>query len=474
MADVFVPSANDTAVYTSDKFGLLKDGYGNTYRTVVKANVNGNYDAYSKGTGAFGGDELLYQYNVSTNKVDFNDGKFKDLPTAAYNAFFKSGNAAGFNDTVKKTWFGEAPPNSAERMATLDGYKSIAATVPIRQAQTNVPGGSLTIQTASGPVTTSVPTDSSNPQASFESSVAGGNALTKDENFLQAIADKDVRDKYGDYSYPKPFPEKQDRVKFTMFRYSPKDLKVENFKTGDVFGSRAQPKNNFGTVQLPITPQIQDTNTVSWGNDDMNAFAAMAASASYNIIKDPNAVGQTISAVAKLLQSEGGNASLKSAAGAYLAGEAAGGNKSFLTRVTGALINPNTELLFNAPTLRTFGFSFTMSAREPDEAKEIKKIIRFFKQGMSVKRASTGLFLKTPNIFDIKYILGDTNKDHPWINQIKTCALTSCSVNYTPAGNYATFYDGAMSAYEMTLSFTELDPVFEDDYVSDNDATIGY
>jgi hypothetical protein len=47
-------------------------------------------------------------------------------------------------------------------------------------------------------------------------------------------------------------------------------------------------------------------------------------------------------------------------------------------------------------------------------------------------------------------------------------------VNYTPAGNYATFYDGAMSAYEMTLSFTELDPVFEDDYVSDNDATIGY
>ena len=131
-------------------------------------------------------------------------------------------------------------------------------------------------------------------------------------------------------------------------------------------------------------------------------------------------------------------------------------------------------MLFNAPTLRTFGFSFTMSAREPDEAKEIKKIIRFFKQGMSVKRASTGLFLKTPNIFDIKYILGDTDKDHPWINQIKTCALTSCSVNYTPAGNYATFYDGAMSAYEMTLSFTELDPVFEDDYVSDNDATIGY
>ena len=371
-------------------------------------------------------------------------------------------------------------PNEKEYFSNPENIKAVKNQAIITANKAQAAEG-VTAQTAQnrsqqlinqGTTTTATGTDPQNPQASFESSVAGEKDL---KAAVQSIADKDVRDKYGDYSYPKPFPEKQDRVKFTMFRYSPKDLKVENIQTGDVFGSRAQPKNNFGTVQLPITPQIQDTNTVSWGNDDMNAFAALAASGSYNIItQGGDGAGQTISAVAKLLQSEGGNASLKSAAAAYLAGEAAGGNKNFFTRVTGALINPNMELLFNAPTLRTFGFSFTMSAREPDEAKEIKKIIRFFKQGMSVKRASTGLFLKTPNIFDIKYILGDTNKDHPWINQIKTCALTSCSVNYTPAGNYATFYDGAMSAYEMTLSFTELDPVFEDDYVSDNDATIGY
>ena len=372
--------------------------------------------------------------------------------------------------------------NSIQEIANarLSGYTASTTLLIKNEMQKNLTASFQEYNTANptaqiGASTATPPppgTDPENPQASFEASVAGEKGL---KAAGQSIGDKDVRGKYGDYSYPKPFPKKQDRVKFTMFRYSPKDLKVENIQTGDVFGSRAQPKENFGTVQLPITPQIQDTNTVSWGNDDINAFAALAASGSYNIItQGGDGVGQTISAVAKLLQSQGGNASLKSAAAAYLAGEAAGGNKNFFTRVTGALINPNTELLFNAPTLRTFGFSFTMSAREPDEAKEIKKIIRFFKQGMSVKRASTGLFLKTPNIFDIKYILGDTDKDHPWINQIKTCALTSCSVNYTPAGNYATFYDGAMSAYEMTLSFTELDPVFEDDYASDNDATIGY
>jgi hypothetical protein len=416
----------------------------NNYYPIVNAET-GVSQLYSQG-GILQGDTSVGTYNPQTKKFTFSDTATSQEKTALSDPKVLDAVKNASIQTATKGIIEEGKtPQEAQQQAQNLIKSNIAPSPP--------PG-----------------TDPQNPQASFEASVAG-------EKDLKAvgIADKDVRDKYGDYSYPKPFPEKQDRVKFTMFRYSPKDLKVENFKTGDVFGSRAQPKNNFGTVQLPITPQIQDTNTVSWGNDDMNAFAALAASGSYNIItQGGDGAGQTISAVAKLLQSEGGNASLKSAAAAYLAGEAAGGNKNFFTRVTGALINPNTELLFNAPTLRTFGFSFTMSAREPDEAKEIKKIIRFFKQGMSVKRASTGLFLKTPNIFDIKYILGDTNKDHPWINQIKTCALTSCSVNYTPAGNYATFYDGAMSAYEMTLSFTELDPVFEDDYASDNDATIGY
>ena len=416
----------------------------NNYYPIVNAET-GVSQLYSQG-GILQGDTSVGTYNPQTKKFTFSDTATSQEKTALSDPKVLDAVKNASIQTATKGIIEEGKtPQEAQQQAQNLIKSNIAPSPP--------PG-----------------TDPQNPQASFEASVAG-------EKDLKAvgIADKDVRDKYGDYSYPKPFPEKQDRVKFTMFRYSPKDLKVENIQTGDVFGSRAQPKNNFGTVQLPITPQIQDTNTVSWGNDDMNAFAALAASGSYNIItQGGDGAGQTISAVAKLLQSEGGNASLKSAAAAYLAGEAAGGNKNFFTRVTGALINPNTELLFNAPTLRTFGFSFTMSAREPDEAAEIKKIIRFFKQGMSVKRASTGLFLKTPNIFDIKYILGDTDKDHPWINQIKTCALTSCSVNYTPAGNYATFYDGAMSAYEMTLSFTALDPVFEDDYVSDNDATIGY
>jgi len=299
----------------------------------------------------------------------------------------------------------------------------------------------------------------------------------------QSISSAEIRTDYYNagqpLKYPIDFPENQDRIKFTMYRYAPKKIGIgQNFGTfsGSNISTKDNQKEIFGSVFLPISPTISDQNTVNWGGDEMTALQALAAAASYGAIKN-GVMGaeQSLRDVAKGLQ----NASpeLKAAAAAFFAGEAAGGNKTFFSRVTGAVLNPNLELLFNGPQLRTFSFSFTLSAREEKESKEIRKIIRFFKQGMAVQRAKTNLFLKAPNIFDISYQLRETNEDHPWMNKIKTCALTNCNVNYTPAGNYATFYDGAMTAYELTLSFSEIDPIFEDDYTKldeNKDTMIGY
>ena len=49
-----------------------------------------------------------------------------------------------------------------------------------------------------------------------------------------------------------------------------------------------------------------------------------------------------------------------------------------LARQTGQIFNPNMELLFNGPTLRSFSFSFKMTPRSPSEAQECKNIIRSF------------------------------------------------------------------------------------------------
>ena len=42
--------------------------------------------------------------------------------------------------------------------------------------------------------------------------------------------------------------------------------------------------------------------------------------------------------------------------------------------------------------------------------------------------------------------------------------MQSLTTQYTPDGNYSTFQDGVMTAYSITMSLTELEPVFSNDY----------
>ena len=50
------------------------------------------------------------------------------------------------------------------------------------------------------------------------------------------------------------------------------------------------------------------------------------------------------------------------------------------------------------------------------------------------------------------------------MNKIKECALTNCSVNYTPDGYYAAHTDGYLVTYDVTMQFQELEPVYNDEY----------
>ena len=91
---------------------------------------------------------------------------------------------------------------------------------------------------------------------------------------------------------------------------------------------------------------------------------------------------------------------------------------------------------------------------------------------MSVRKANTGVFLKSPFVFDIQYQSG--NSEHKSLNRIKTCALLGCDVDYTPDGSYMTFNDEqrTMTSYQLTLRFSELDPIYNTDYEEDH--PIGY
>jgi hypothetical protein len=265
----------------------------------------------------------------------------------------------------------------------------------------------------------------------------------------------------------------QDYIQFEMIEYvgrgsqflnsSVPSLAQRNFGVGET--------KILGKVYLPIQPTISDNNSVDWQNDTINPLQLLGAQLS---LKGQQS-GYTEADFAKLKTMFKDNPDIQSYLQQWFAGKAVGTN--IFSRFSGAVVNPNLELLFNGPQLRPFNFNFRLSPRSEDEAKQVKGIIRFFKKGMAVRKTSQDLFLKAPNVFRIKYINGNNeNQEHTSINKIKTCSLTQCSVDYTPDGSYATFYDkeSTMTQYGLTLQFNELEPIFNEDYDEAAKTSIGY
>jgi hypothetical protein len=282
-----------------------------------------------------------------------------------------------------------------------------------------------------------------------------------------AVNDKKTRNQFPVLKYPIDIAKtKQDVVKFTMLKYEAKQFSnLQNQSGLGGFSERDSKRNGIGSVVLPIPSGISDTNAASWNGGELDAAKAFAANVALTgITQGLGKAADKVGEGAEAISNNSGEAATGLAAlfAAAAVGTDAG---SLLSRTQGAVLNPNMELLFQGPTLRPFNFSFKMSARSQAEAKEIIGIIRFFKQGMSPQRSASNLFLKAPHTFRIQYLhLGISGKEHSYIGKIKECALQNFNVNYTPEGQYATFRDGVLVSYEITMQFQELEPVFNEDY----------
>lgn len=265
---------------------------------------------------------------------------------------------------------------------------------------------------------------------------------------------------YGQMHYPEELDKLlQDYIKFRTYRYLPQVFK-EDSATGFEYPDLGNPE---GTVYLPIQ-SAEDGNTVSWGSNEVDAGRAFAYRAAYGIVDS----GDTSVIQQGLEELKGKGAEARKFV-TLQAAQRAAQVTNMLSRTSGAILNPNMTLLFNKPELRNFNYTYTFRARKASEASMVRRIIRMFKQSMSVRKESTNLFLMAPNVFKISYHRGgisDEEHSHQAIGRPKIVALKSCNVNYMPDGTYMTFNDpaGTMTAYQMTLSFTELDPVYYEDY----------
>ena len=316
----------------------------------------------------------------------------------------------------------------------------------------------------------------------------------------------------GDYTYPvdMKWNEGQDYVFFEQFEYLPpqstarsSDQEILNNELGSVLSqgvgrgrNTGGTKRRHGSCKLPIPNKLGVSNGVNWGEGRANAVELSAFQSAdrgiQDLLKDGNVLkalkgakdqaGNALSVVKGDLSGRsertGENINAGDILSATLARSALGAIginvdvDQFITRQTGAAINPNLELLFGGPQLRSFSFNFTFAPNDTNEAKEVRKIQRWFRQGMlpSRRRASqssgSALFLASPNVFRICY--KNQNRRIKGLNIIKICALTSCQIDFTPDGTYQSYddADGVSMPVRSTMgiTFTELTPVFKDDY----------
>ena len=236
-------------------------------------------------------------------------------------------------------------------------------------------------------------------------------------------------------------------------------------------------------IELPIPQDLNDSNSVTWGEDSMNALelAGLTIAQEAMATADPGraaveAARLAIEAFNTGISVPGLNSDTQSAVRAALSGAAIGAlgsnvrPASVIARSTGQILNNNLELLFQGVNLRSFPYSITFSPRSPTEAETVKQIIKHLKMSMAPKAGefsgtAEGIFIKSPDVFMLKYL--KDGADHPFLNSFKLCALTGMTVSYTNAGTYTTYEDGTPVNIRVNLTFKELNPIYHEDYATE-------
>ncbi len=263
------------------------------------------------------------------------------------------------------------------------------------------------------------------------------------------------------------------------------------------------------TIQLPIPPSIKDMNSVDFAGGTMSGVAAAAFGPVVNNLLgqrgDPsdlenitggnifqqlrvkagnifNSTGKISNELLNEVRTALDDKGFKRVTSVQAIAQAIGALgvnidvDQAITRSSGAVRNPNLELLFKGPALRNFSFTIRLTPRNTDESKRIRMIVRALKQHSAVKRnpqlfsgtndIGSNFLLGTPDVFKLRYIKARTQKDIKGLNKFKTCALNSISVDYTgEVGRFAAYEEDSQPVTTiMSLSFTELAPIYDADY----------
>lgn len=268
-----------------------------------------------------------------------------------------------------------------------------------------------------------------------------------------------------------------DYVTFEFFNYNPPFGRGEGQAFGEDFsastgydlynksGTKDKEKkaSDLKSIILYMPEDIQSQYGANWGGADFSTAAVGLSRLTGTELSNPNVAfsagaGMAKSAIYKTIL-DGINKFTDSNIGL----------DQFMGSVSGTILNPNTEMLYQGATLRTFSLSFKMTPRSEKEAVTIKTICNTFKKAMlpgyngnallgAIK--STAL-ISVPRLCQVTYMR--SGKIHEYLPVYKLCAIAGVDVNYTPDGSYATYKGGSPVSTTLTVSFKETKLLFSDD-----------
>ena len=278
-----------------------------------------------------------------------------------------------------------------------------------------------------------------------------------------------------------------------------RDELVKNSKTSatyDMYNASAENlkvNDSYRTIMLPMPQDLSTESNQQWQGKQFTATGRAATAAlAAGQFSYASEVVKNIAGNATALQTAFNTTVLNSIPGV-------GGNLEFNDvsgSTRGIVINPNAELLYDAPEMREIGMIFKLVPRNAKEASDIKMIIRRFRSasmprwgadpnnekqldflaGASEVQAGKGEaeeaksqldiggmdnWIQVPDLCKFTFMNGDRANDN--IIQFKPCAISGVEVNYTPDGTYASYDKGVPAAIELRLNFMETKLVFADE-----------
>ena len=208
-----------------------------------------------------------------------------------------------------------------------------------------------------------------------------------------------------------------------------------------------------GGVSLYMPPGIKATYSASTGHSELGKAGMLAGSVSRMM-----AAKSTSAAIEEALKGLGGFALTAARDLAVGVGETMGLGDidGAISKVTATAQNNFSEAIFEKINSRSFSYTFKLIARNQDEAKDINKIVKFFKFHMhpELDMANGGRYFRTPSEFEIHYAYNDQKNNY--LHELSRCVCNSVEVSYGD-GDFQSFrqFDGEGAApVEVSLALT--------------------